>query len=295
MLYTNVSDLDFEIADLPSIPAPRNVLMTTPAHFQVKYVINPHMKGNVGSVDLDTAIDQWDSLRGVYEAIGLDVRVIEGARDLPDMVFCANQTLPFVTPDGRKGIVPSLMHAPERRGEVLHFTSFFTGMGYQVHRLPSRIPDFEGMGDAIWHPSRYLLYGGHGYRSSSDAYRFISEELDVPVVLLRLVDPDFYHLDTCLCVLDERSCLIYPDAFDDDSLDMIDDLFEVVLEAPEEEARRSFAVNAHCPDERHVIVPENCDTTTEILSEQGFLTIEVDTSEFLKAGGSVFCMKQMFW
>jgi N-dimethylarginine dimethylaminohydrolase len=295
MLYRSVDDLDFYVTDLAEIDPPGKVLMTTPAFFQVRYVINPHMQGNIGSVDGDVAREQWDSLRGVYEAIGLEVSALEGVQGLPDMVFSANQALPYLTPSGEKGIFPSLMHAPERRGEVPHFTSFFTALNYRTRRLPRNIPDFEGMGDALWHPSRFLLYGGYGFRSDPAAYKFISDELDVPVVLLRLEDPDFYHLDTCLCVLDEHTCMIYAGAFDDEGLDLIDELFDTVIEAPEDEARRHFAVNAHCPDERHVVIPENCDITTELLSQEGFLPIEVDTSEFIKSGGSVFCMKQMYW
>ena len=36
---------------LPAIPRPGRVLLTQPDHFEVAYVINPHMKGNVGDVD----------------------------------------------------------------------------------------------------------------------------------------------------------------------------------------------------------------------------------------------------
>jgi N-dimethylarginine dimethylaminohydrolase len=32
-----------------------------------------------------------------------------------------------------------------------------------------------------------------------------------------------------------------------------------------------------------------------MLREAGFTPLELDTSEFIKAGGSVFCMKLMFW
>ena len=295
MLYRTTDDLDFDFDDLQFVEPPSKVLMTTPDHFQVRYVINPHMRGNIGDVNTDAAREQWDSLRAVYEAIGIEVSVIEGTRGLPDMVFCANQTLPYRTPGGTDGIVASRMHAPERRDEVAHFVQFFTSLGYERTILPGKASAFEGCGDAIWHPSRYLLYGGYGFRTDEAAYAHISDKLDVPILLIGLDDPDFYHLDTCLCMLDPSTCMIYPGAFDDDGLDLIDFAFETVIEVPESEARNCFAVNAHCPDERHVIIPEGCDETVDKLSEYGFLAIEVDTSEFIKSGGSVFCMKQMYW
>ncbi len=295
MTIQTVDDLEFDIEDLESMPPPSAVLMTTPGHFDVSYVINPHMQGNIGSIDHEAAAEQWDALRAVYQAIGFDVSVVEGAPGLPDMVFCANQTLPYLTPSGDRGIIASKMHAPERRDEVPHYVRFFTGLGYENLSLPSRVNDFEGSGDALWHPRRRLLYGGYGFRSDVRAYEFISDKLKAPVVLLDLNDPDFYHLDTCLCPLDEETCMIYPDAFDDDGLDLIYEMFDDVIEVPEVEARKHFATNAHCPDERHVIIPENCDETVDVLTEFGFLPIEVDTAEFIKSGGSVFCMKQMYW
>ena len=50
MLYQHPDELDFTLADLPAMPRPERVLMATPVHFEVAYVINPHMEGNVGAV-----------------------------------------------------------------------------------------------------------------------------------------------------------------------------------------------------------------------------------------------------
>jgi N-dimethylarginine dimethylaminohydrolase len=89
--------------------------------------------------------------------------------------------------------------------------------------------------------------------------------------------------------------LIAPAAFDDEGRALIEKGFDTIIEAPDEEARHQFACNAHSPDGKHVLIQEGCEGTTERLRSEGFLPIELDTSEFLKAGGSVFCMKQMIW
>ncbi|MBT8400411.1 MAG: amidinotransferase, partial [Rhodothermia bacterium] len=212
------------------------------------------------------------------------------------MVFCANQALPFFKPiDREKGVVLSHMYAPQRAPEVPYYSSFFGEIGYQVCSLPDSVGDFEGMGDALWHTGRFLLWGGHGFRSSIAAYSALRDMLDVHILLLELKDPDFYHLDTCLSVLDEDTALVYPGAFDRDGLDLIHTVFRRVLYAPEEEARSAFAVNAHCPDGHNVIIQAGCNQTISTLRREGYNPIEVRTDEFLKAGGSVFCMKQMFW
>ena len=270
--------------------------MTSPTFFDVTYVINPHMAGNIGTVDREEAQREWISLRDAYESLGFTVHALEGAEGLVDMVFCANQTLPYYRPDsGVRGIISSRMHAPQRRGEVSHFERFFSERGYEVTPLPPSVADFEGMGDALWHPGRYLLWGGYGIRSSLEAYEAISGLLDVSVIPLLLEDEEFYHLDTCFCVLDERSVLLYPGALRPADLDVIRRAFDRVIEAPEEEARKKFACNAHCPDGRNVLIQSGCVETNGMLRAAGFAPLELDTAEFIKAGGSVFCMKQMFW
>lgn len=297
MTYARPSDLDFRLADLPAIPRPGRILLTEPTYFDVRYVINPHMEGQIGNVDGQSAGRQWRALHEAYESLGLTVNVVEGQEGLLDMVFCANQTLPFYHPDdGRRGVVMSRMHAVERRDEVVHFEPFFRRIGYEIIHLSEGIDHaFEGMGDAIWHPRKYLLWTGHGVRSSREIYDEISETLDVPIILLRLADDAFYHLDTCFSVLDAQTVLIYPGAFDSDGIGLIQRIFERIIEAPEHEARTLFACNAHCPDEQHVLIQRGCKETNRRLISAGFEPVEVDTSEFLKAGGSVFCMKQSFW
>lgn len=285
-----------DIQALPAIPRPGRVLMTTPAHFTVEYVINPHMEGHVGSVDPERARAQWEALRAAYERLGVEVATVEGAEGLPDMVFCANQTLPYRTPGGERGVVLSRMHAAQRKAEVPHYARFFADEGYETHALPADVPgDFEGMGDALWHPGRYLLWGGYGYRTDRTIYDRLSADFGFPVVPLALTDPEFYHLDTCLCPLDEATALCYPAAFDDGGLEALRAHFPRLIEAPEGDARERFACNAHTPDGRHVLIQRGCTETNRLLQKAGYEPVEVDTDEFLKSGGSVFCMKVMFW
>jgi N-dimethylarginine dimethylaminohydrolase len=271
--------------------------MTTPEHFDVEYVINPHMEGNIGAVDHDRARVQWNELRDTYEGLGFTVSSIPGAEGLPDMVFCANQTLPYLTPGGSRGVVLSRMYAPQRRNEVPHYARFFEKEGYRVSEVDETATgeSFEGMGDAIWHPGRFLLWGGYGFRTDRSVYDHLGADFGFPVLPVSLTDADFYHLDTCFAPLNEETVLIYPGAFEEEGLEMVHAHFRHVVEAPEEEARGLFACNAHCPDGRNVIIQRGCKETNRKLRHAGFEPVEVDTDEYLKSGGSVFCMKVMFW
>jgi len=296
MVYSRLSQVDFELDHLPDMPPACRLVMTTPDHFDIQYVINPHMAGNIGSVDKNKALRQWNELKEAFATCGLPIDVVDGMPGQPDMVFCANQTLPFLRPDGSKGVVLSKMHAAQRAGEVKHFESWFSDRGWDVFdQIFNGDIDFEGMGDALWHRGKRLLWGGHGFRTDISVYETITNGLETPVIALQLDDPEFYHLDTCLCILDEATALIYPHAYTDDGLALIRHFFPRVIEAPEREARELFACNAHSPDGKQVVIQRGCTETNQALSDYGFDVIEVDTDEYLKSGGSVFCMKLMTW
>lgn len=291
--YNTLSAVDFRLADLEPIPPPDSVLFVRPTFFDVVYEINPHMKGRIGSVDTGAAQKQWSDVVEAYRSLGVDVHVIEGRQGLPDMVFCANQTLPGVEPDHRRSIIRARMLADQRRKEVPHVEDFFVSQGYRVHPAPD-VP-FEGMGDALWHYGRRLVWFGHGYRSGEKAAHDVATRLSVPVISLRLVESLLYHLDTCLSILDEETAMWVPSAFDEEGAALLHALIPRLIEVPLEEAASGLACNAHCPDGHHVIIQQGCSETVQRLRNHGFEVIERETGEFLKSGGSVYCMKQMFW
>ena len=55
-----------------------------------------------------------------------------------------------------------------------------------------------------------VLWFGHGFRSDATATSLIEKAIGCRTVALRLTDPRFYHLDTCLCPLDGGWLLYYP-------------------------------------------------------------------------------------
>jgi hypothetical protein len=50
-VYRTSSEIDFKLDDCPYRPARRARDDGSPEHFDVQYVINPHMEGHIGSVD----------------------------------------------------------------------------------------------------------------------------------------------------------------------------------------------------------------------------------------------------
>jgi N-dimethylarginine dimethylaminohydrolase len=68
-----------------------------------------------------------------------------------------------------------------------------------------------------------------------------------------------------------------------------------LIEANEHEAEHLFACNATCPNGKDVIIQAGCAVVNAELRKRGFTVHEVSTDEYLKSGGSVFCMKMMVW
>jgi len=295
-VYTSANQIDFTLDDISAMPAPKQVLTVNPTYFDVEYVINPHMKDHVGNVDKMQALNEWEHLVDGYEELGFKVHQLDGVEGMPDMVFCANQSLPFIDKDGNKKVLMSIMHSPERKDEVSYIEKWYKKQGYEIEYLDnSTVDDFEGMGDALWHFKKRLLWGGYGFRSSLKAYNQIVDKFDVPVIALELTDDKFYHLDTCMAMLNENSVLIYPDAFKKEGLDMIYKLFDNVIKATQYEAEKLFAVNATCPDGKNVLIQQGCTDVNQKLRDAGFSVHEYSTFEFIKSGGSVFCMKMLLW
>jgi N-dimethylarginine dimethylaminohydrolase len=264
--------------------------MCPPDNFDVVDVKNPHMEGKIGTVDKTRSHDQWESLRLSFLSTGATIDLIAPLPGCEDMVFCANQTLVGLDPDGRKLCMLSHMKHASRQREVIAFSRWFAEQGYRVLTVEQKI-GFEGSGDAIWHPGRGLIWGGYGYRTEPEIYPLISEAFGVPVIRLRLRSDRFYHLDTCFCAIDENTVLISKSSFEDEGLELIRSVFDNVIECSDQEANFGMACNATAIGGKHVIIQKGNDQTVLSLTSMGYNVEEVDTSEFLKSGGSVFCMK----
>jgi ornithine--oxo-acid transaminase len=259
------------------------LLMCVPKLYEVSYVINPWMKNNLGNSSRLRALQQWKDL---YEALsGLaDIHFVEPMAGSPDMVFTANAGL------ARDGVVAiSSFYHPERQGEEPHFRKWFDDAGYAVVDLPRDTP-FEGEGDALFSADGALLWAGYGMRTLEASHDALRELWDVEVIGLCLVDPRFYHLDTCFAPLEDGSLLYYPAAFDKASLKKIEAVYsaEKCIAVGEDDASR-FACNAVNLGKTIVLNCISAELEAE-LRERGFTVIQVLLDEFLKAGGAAKCL-----
>jgi lysine-ketoglutarate reductase/saccharopine dehydrogenase-like protein (TIGR00300 family) len=259
------------------------ILMCAPDHYDVDYVINPWMEGNVHKSSRDRAVEQWQGLFQVLKDRAI-VELVKPEKGVPDMVFTANAGLVL----GKEVVLSRFFHK-ERQGEEPFFKQWFADQGFTVHELPKDLP-FEGAGDALLDREGRWLWAGYGFRSELDSHPYLAKWLDVEVLSLRLMDERFYHLDTCFCPLTDGYLLYYPPAFDSYSNRLIE------LRVPE--AKRipisePDALNFACNTVNIgniVVMNQASDELKRRLSAAGFEVVETPLTEFLKAGGAAKCL-----
>jgi N-dimethylarginine dimethylaminohydrolase len=272
---------------------PDAILMCEPTYFEVKEVKNLFMEGNINATKHEIASNQWQSLKKAFERIGYVVDTVQPEPGLEDMVFTANQVLLGQDAKGPY-VVLSRMRHPSRRQEIPIFAKWFKDRHYRIVEISKDNAEglyFEGQGDALWHPGKQLLYGGYGQRTDVAVYPILSALLDIPIILLPLIHPRFYHLDTAFCPLDQKTVMACRAAFDNEGWGLIKHYFPNVVSVSEADAQ-NFACNALALG-KNVVIQKGSIETVQQLRALGFNPIEVETSEFMKSGGSVSCLKMM--
>jgi N-dimethylarginine dimethylaminohydrolase len=268
---------------------PKTALMCPPTFFDVREPKNPYMGR---PIDPAKAQRQWEGLRRALEDAGVRVELIDPVKELDDMVFAANQMFVGHHDQLGKFIVPSRMRYASRHKEVTFFVDWFRQRGYKIIDLDLDEDYLEGHGDLLWHPDRSRIWAAYGFRSTHggiEKFASAMQQLGFPVIPLQLVDQHCYHLDTCLCPLNNDAALIYPGAFSPESLQTVRRPWKRIHELTRNEALQ-FMGNGIVANGRF-ITPRLTRNLEQILAQEGLTPVVVETSEFEKSGGSVFCMK----
>lgn len=255
----------------------KKILLCPPDYFQVRYQINPWMRP--GSVNQAKAEEQWLTLFNLFRSLGVKTETVKPQPDLPDMVFSADQGLI----KGEKAILANFRFR-QRRGESKIYRQWLENKGFKTFSLPD-FSYFEG-GDALEEGGKIIL--GYGFRTSFQTASIINKLLKMPVATLKLVNPHFYHLDTCLFAVNQKTAFYYPEAFDKNSKTKLACLFTNLIPLPENEAF-ALAANSLITDHQ-AIIPQGSPFLAKNLKKFGYRVHRVDISQFLKAGGGIHCL-----
>jgi N-dimethylarginine dimethylaminohydrolase len=257
----------------------RRLLLCPPDHYGIEYEINPWMSRARGA-DVEATKLQWQRLHQKLSSLDCQIDLITPQPKLPDMVFTANAGLTV----GKK-FIPSNFRHVERSGEAPHFARWMKEHGHEVIWLPENLY-FEGEGDALF--AGDTLFCGYKFRSDINSHRAVADILGCLVISVELVDPRFYHLDTCFSPLPDGGAAWFPAAFDEYGQRAIREHVGDLIDVAEEEAAH-FSCNAVVL-ERDIVLPEGAPKLVKALRDRGFNCHALPMTEFLKAGGACKCL-----
>jgi N-dimethylarginine dimethylaminohydrolase len=253
--------------------------MCPPDYFGIEYEINPWMKVEHGSTP-ERAKQQWQGLYRLVQEAGVVVELMTPVQGLPDLVFTANAGLIF----HRRFFSSRFRHEVRAREEPV-FDAWFEAHGYTVEHLPEDTY-FEGAGDALFCGEK--LFAGYRIRSDVRGHQWLGQELGVQVLPVELVNPSFYHLDTCFCPLSAGEAIWYPAAFDAYGQKVIRANVPHLIAVNDAEANR-FGCNAVAVG-KTVVTNTGCEQLATALRERGYTPVATELDEFLKSGGSAKCL-----
>jgi N-dimethylarginine dimethylaminohydrolase len=242
------------------------------------------MAPNRGKTDQALVQKQW---KGLHDALAAhaDIALLAPQPDVPDLVFTANAGMVL----GSIAIA-SRFRSLERQKEEPINRAWFKENGFNLAPWPKNVY-FEGAGDVLIDRGKErFLWAGSGFRSAETAVYLLRRLFNRRVVDLKLVDPRFYHLDTCFCPLAGGYLMYYPLALAPESCEEIEDnvpLDKRILVS--EEDALTFACNAVDLGE-HIFMNAATPGLKEQLKKAGFKTVITPLSEFLKAGGTAKCL-----
>jgi len=269
----------------------KTILMCEPKAFAVNYEINPWMNFNIGKVNYFVAYKQWENLYKILQNLNVNLVVMRNQpKDLPDLVFTANAALVI---NGNALI--SHFAYKERQSESILYNDFLRTLQFKTdtYFIDNDIY-FEGAGDALLEKHKNILVLGYGFRTEKKAYNYVKNFLEkvspkTELIHAELINPDFYHLDTCFCPLDNGYIIYYPEAFSKKTLNEFNKKFENKLIPLSKEDAMLFGCNAVSVDNNLVLNKASKELKTK-LQNIGVKVLESSLDQYILSGGSAKCL-----
>lgn len=253
--------------------------MCPPTFFQIEFTLNKWTNLNA-RIDPPKAQAQWQTLWDTYHMLGVELHAVNPEARIPELTFVGDSIFLY----GEKAVA-SHFQFEERMAEVPATNRWFENHGFEIATLPPGV-HYEGNGDSfLW---RGMLLGGYGIRSDREAYPFLADILGLETVPLQLLDP-FYHLDLALCPIDDDTLAYFPGAFSEEAQATLRKLAPQLVAFDDFEVM-AFAGNTKVVGDTAVANGNAYPKFVELLTGLGMRVIQVDTSEFNKAGGGAKCL-----
>src|SRR5699024_407141 len=254
------------------------VLVCEPSYMEIKEVINHvQKKYEHQNINKRRAQQQHLDFTKVLEQNGVTVIDLGAKREFPEQVF--TRDIGFVIGEN---IFVSKMASDIRKGEEKVLENLLQNHDLKYNKLHAN--KIEG-GDVIVDGD--IVFIGMGNRTCLEATRELQKKLPNHSIIPLAFDPKYLHLDCLFNILSSEVALIYPEAFDQATLESLEKRYQLVEVSSDEQF--SLGTNVLSIGNNKVISqPQNTKVNQSIRS-LGFEVIEVDFSEIIKSGGSFRC------
>ncbi|PID16158.1 hypothetical protein CSV63_05845 [Sporosarcina sp. P34] len=255
----------------------RRVILCQPEFMAIDEVINEvQKKYKDENIDIQRAMSQHAEFEEILKENGVEVITLPPSEKFPEQVF--TRDIGFTI--GNDIFIADLA-ANIRKGEEITLKEWLI-----AHDIPyqSATDRMEG-GDII--VDRDTIYVGISSRTSREAVNKLEEKL--PDYQLKPIpfDGQYLHLDCVFNILSPEKALVFPAAFDQETLHQMAGSYELIEVAEDEQF--SLGTNVLSIGNNKVIsLPQN-EQVNKNLRAHGFEVIEVDFSEIIKSGGSFRC------
>ncbi len=280
----------------------------SPEQFTVKYHINPFMKSVLQKhegVNLYKAIHQYQGflhlLRRFANVNVIPVTALDPGAELPDIIYAADAAV-FLPGLKERVAVMARMSRSHRRPEGHAWTKYFNSLPIRQVHLPQR-PGiyFEGSGEAVFTPDFTRIFCGYGIRTSKKGalalnvaieqeYRRQGLVAEKPMFhMIKLINPNYFHLDLCFRPLPNGYALIRRNAISKHSQELIEAIYgsSKLIEVDDGEP---FACNGILVDGYYLVSSGISEKTIRAIEETGTKVLTTVLTEFEKGGGSLKCM-----
>ncbi|HTI74098.1 MAG TPA: arginine deiminase family protein [Mycobacterium sp.] len=223
------------------------------------------------SVDVTTAMRQWEGYLRAFVDAGWRVTEVEPAPGCPDSVFVEDTVVVY----GDLAVI-ARSGAAERRSETQGTEKAVAEFGYRIARIEA--PGELDGGDVLKHDG--TVYVGQSGRTNADGIRQLAEHLaPFGVTVIAVPLSKALHLKSAVTALPDGTVIGYEPVVDDPSV------FPAFLAVPEEPGAHVVLLG-----EGKLLMSSAAPQTAELLRGRGYEPVLVDIGEFEKLEGCVTCL-----
>ena len=240
-------------------------------------MVNGITTATLGKPDFAKAQKQHELYITALQACGLKVHILEADSRFPDSTFI--EDVAVCTP--HCGIVTN-PGALSRRGERDAMSIVLSGFYKNVHEITS--PGTLDAGDVMMvGPDYYIGLSERTNDEGADQLIRILRKYNLNGITVKM--DKMLHLKTGLSYLENNNLLISNQFINDQTFDKFN---KILIDDNEAYSSNSLWLNGT------VLVPKGYPRTLAKITNAGYKTVEVDTSEFRKLDGGLSCLSLRF-